>query len=49
MQALRQLTHRYNSLYILITNGIVIDIPELKMGLFGAGKSLQNRLKLAEL
>lgn len=49
MQALRQLTHRYNSLYVLITNGIIIGIPELKRGGFGAGKSLQNRLKLAEL
>lgn len=49
MQALTQLIHTYNSLYVLITNAIIIGIPELKMGLFGARKSLENRLKLAEL
>lgn len=49
MQSLIELIHRYNSLYVLTTNAIIIGIPELKMGLFGAGKSLENRLKLAEL
>lgn len=49
MQALTQLTHRYNSLYVLITNAIIIGVLELKTGLLGAGKSLENRLKLAEL
>lgn len=49
MQALTQLTQIYNGLYVLIINAIIIGIPELKMGLFGAGKSLGNRLKSAEL